>query len=76
MGHRAQRLLSFLNPPRVTVRYGPPRVLKRARGQDSQTVADALMCEIAAMLPPRYRGVYGAARDGGEDPRERENGPA
>jgi 1-acyl-sn-glycerol-3-phosphate acyltransferase len=51
---------SILRPPRVTVRFGPPRVLKRARGQDSQAVADELMREIAAMLPPRYRGHYGA----------------
>ena len=50
---------SFLNPPRVTVRFGPPRVLKRTRGQHAQDVADELMREIAAMLPPRYRGVYG-----------------
>jgi 1-acyl-sn-glycerol-3-phosphate acyltransferase len=53
------RPLSLLNPPRVVVRYGPPRVLKRQRGQDTQEVADALMHEIAAMLPARYRGVYG-----------------
>ena len=49
---------SFLNPPRVTICYGSPRVLKRARGQDVQEVADGLMREIAAMLPPGYRGVY------------------
>ena len=65
---------SILNPPRVTVRYGPPRVLKRARGQDAQAVADALMCEIAAMLPRSYRGVYGPARGVGTD-RARVNQP-
>lgn len=54
------RPLSILRPPHVTVRFGPPRILKRARGQDSQAVADELMREIAAMLPPRYRGHYGA----------------
>jgi 1-acyl-sn-glycerol-3-phosphate acyltransferase len=53
------RLWSVFNPPRVTVRYGPPRVLARGRGRDAAAVADALMREIAAMLPPRYRGVYG-----------------
>jgi 1-acyl-sn-glycerol-3-phosphate acyltransferase len=52
---------SVVAPPRVTLRYGPPRVLTRARGQDSQAVADALMREIAAMLPPRYRGAYAVA---------------
>ena len=55
---------SFLHPPRVVVRYGPPRVLKRARGQDARAAADALMREIAALLPPRYRGVYAAPLDG------------
>lgn len=51
---------SFFRPPRVTVRFGPPRVLprSRARGRGSQVVADELMQEIAAMLPPRYRGAY------------------
>jgi len=59
---------SIFNPPRVTLRYGAPRVLKRAKGQDSQAVADALMCEIAAMLPPRYRGVYGSGRPAAAGP--------
>jgi len=59
---------SMLAPPRVTVRYGPPRVLKRAKGQDSQAVMDALMREIAAMLPPRYRGAYSSLAEGRESP--------
>ena len=50
---------SVLRPARVTVRYGPPRVLKRGRGQDAHDVADALMREVVSLLPPRYRGVYG-----------------
>ena len=54
------RLWSIVNPPRVTVRFGRPRVLRRARGQDAQAFADEMMREIAAMLPPRYRGVYAA----------------
>ena len=66
---------SIFHRPRVTVRYGPPRVLRRAKGQDSQAVADALMCEIAAMLPLRYRGVYGATRGVGTDLREWVNQP-
>lgn len=49
---------SLPRPPRVTVRFGPPRVLKRVRGQDTRAVMDDLMFEIAAMLPPRYRGAY------------------
>ena len=54
-------LHSLLRPPRVTVRYGPPRVLARVRGQNGQELADALMREIAAMLPARYRGIYADA---------------
>jgi 1-acyl-sn-glycerol-3-phosphate acyltransferase len=49
---------SILWPPRVVVRYGPPRRLQRG-GRDAEAVMDDLMREIAAMLPPRYRGVYG-----------------
>jgi 1-acyl-sn-glycerol-3-phosphate acyltransferase len=49
---------SFLRRPRVVVRFGPPRAVKRARGQDSQAIADDLMREIASMLPEEYRGVY------------------
>lgn len=54
---------SILRPPRVTVRYGPPRVLSRGKGRNSQAVIDDLMREIAAMLPPSYRGVYGTEGD-------------
>lgn len=55
---------SIVNPPRVTVRYGPARVVRRATGQQSQEVADELMRAIAAMLPRRYRGVYASPVDG------------
>ena len=54
---------SVFSPPRVTVRYGQPRVIERRRGQDAQAVIDAFMGEIAALLPPRYRGVYAASLD-------------
>jgi 1-acyl-sn-glycerol-3-phosphate acyltransferase len=57
---------SILRPPRVTVRYGPPRVLKRVRGRDSQAAADDLMREVAALLPQRYRGVYAANTEAAE----------
>ncbi len=49
---------TFLTRPRVTVTFGPPRVLRR-HGRDSQAVIDELMCEIAAMLPECNRGMYG-----------------
>jgi 1-acyl-sn-glycerol-3-phosphate acyltransferase len=49
---------SILRPPRVTVRYGRPRIVRRVRGQGAQAAADELMAAIAAMLPERYRGVY------------------
>lgn len=57
-GTERVRLWSILARPRVTICFGPPRVLKRAKGQDSQAVMDELMREIAAMLPRRYRGAY------------------
>lgn len=53
---------SILNPPRVTVRYGPPRAVTRVRGRTSQAVADHLMREVAALLPPKYRGVYATTK--------------
>lgn len=62
---------SIVKPPRVTVRYGPPRVLTRIRGRDSQAVADELMREVAALLPARYRGVYATVTE----PDSRLSGP-
>ena len=48
----------------VHLRFGAPRVLDRAgvRGQGLQQLADSLMTDVAAMLPPAYRGYYAAAR--------------
>lgn len=57
-GTERVRWWSCLRRPRVVVRYGPPRVLRRERGQDSQQATDQLMCEIAGLLPSSYRGVY------------------
>ncbi|MCC7130591.1 MAG: hypothetical protein B6D39_03140 [Anaerolineae bacterium UTCFX2] len=46
----------------VTVRIGKPFLLDKAAGQDReaalQTATDEIMCRIAALLPPEYRGVY------------------
>src|SRR5215216_1844686 len=57
------RAWSVFDPPRVTVRYGPPRVLASVRGRGAQAAIDALMREIAGLLPPRYRGVYALGDD-------------
>jgi len=48
---------SIISPPRVTVRFGRPRTLARGPGR-AEAAMDELMREVAAMLPPRYRGVY------------------
>lgn len=48
--------------PTVTVRYGAPLHLTaegtRRTSTDVKRATDAIMGAIAAMLPPRYRGVY------------------
>lgn len=44
--------------PRITMRYGVPfTVAPAGRGED-QAIAEELGRRIAALLPPRYRGVY------------------
>lgn len=50
-------LCSFLNRPRVTVRYGAPRRVTRQPG-GADAAAEELMQAIASLLPPRYRGIY------------------
>jgi 1-acyl-sn-glycerol-3-phosphate acyltransferase len=47
----------------VHVRYGRPRMLRRAdvRGRGLQKLADSIMEDVAAMLPPAYRGYYAGA---------------
>ncbi|MHB8573935.1 MAG: lysophospholipid acyltransferase family protein [Dehalococcoidia bacterium] len=49
----------------VHVCFGPPRTLDRkaVRGTGLQSLADSLMTDVAAMLPPEYRGYYAAAVD-------------
>lgn len=51
------RFWSIFAPPRVVLRYGKPRTLTRNK-RPLQDIADEVMREVAAMLPPRYRGVY------------------
>jgi len=48
--------------PRVTVRYGKPFRLaqagKRRSRDDMERGVDEIMRQIAALLPPEYRGIY------------------
>ncbi len=48
--------------PRVRLRAGRPYTLpplpRRGREEALKTATDEVMCRIAALLPPRYRGVY------------------
>jgi 1-acyl-sn-glycerol-3-phosphate acyltransferase len=56
------RSLKRLRRPTVTVQVGEPFLLPHLSGeshrQDLQTCTDIIMCRIAALLPPEYRGVY------------------
>ena len=48
--------------PRVTVRYGKPFTFEQGAGKRSRDsmakAADTIMRQIAALLPPQYRGAY------------------
>ena len=35
-----------------------PKINRRTRDEDMQRNTDEMMCQIAALLPPSYRGVY------------------
>lgn len=49
--------------PRITVNIGKPFYLPQAASRltrpQRKALADTMMTEIAALLPPEYRGVYG-----------------
>lgn len=51
-----------LRRPRVSVRFGKPLRLPAVDPNDRMAAlrrnTDEIMCQIAAMLPPEYRGVY------------------
>jgi 1-acyl-sn-glycerol-3-phosphate acyltransferase len=51
-----------LRKPHITLRVGQPFTLPELKGQDReaalQQYTDEIMCRIAALLPPDYRGVY------------------
>lgn len=56
-----QQLLHFRRPT-ITVRFGKPFTLPKVPREDRENAlnrnTDEIMCRIAAMLPPEYRGVY------------------
>ncbi len=56
-----QKLLAF-RKPEITVRYGKPFKLppisRENRDEAMQQATTEVMCQIAALLPERYRGFY------------------
>lgn len=62
----AFRKLVRFQRPRLTVIFGDPvyvpRTDKHNRAEILQRSTDELMCRIAALLPPAYRGVYSGRR--------------
>jgi 1-acyl-sn-glycerol-3-phosphate acyltransferase len=59
----SERPLRLWPRPVVTVRIGRPITIERVPGQrpDYQAITDQIMAEIAALVPPAYRGVYAQA---------------
>jgi 1-acyl-sn-glycerol-3-phosphate acyltransferase len=59
----SERPLRLWPRPVITVRIGRPIDLRAADGQrlDHQQLVNRVMTEIAALLPPAYRGHYAAA---------------
>jgi 1-acyl-sn-glycerol-3-phosphate acyltransferase len=59
---RVARTWLRLHRPVVTVRIGPaftlPPLAPTNRSAQLHAQADVVMCHIAALLPPEYRGVY------------------
>ncbi len=53
----------------IHLRFGTPRSFNRrdVRDRGLQKIADVLMIDVAAMLPPQYRGYYEAAVAGCTD---------
>jgi 1-acyl-sn-glycerol-3-phosphate acyltransferase len=60
--YQSFRQLYHFHRPRITVRFGKPFRLppieRQNRNQALQCNTDEIMCQIAAMLPLSYRGVY------------------
>jgi 1-acyl-sn-glycerol-3-phosphate acyltransferase len=59
---KAMSKVITLKRPKISVRFGKPfrlpKVDRRNRDADLQRNTDEIMCQIAALLPPEYRGVY------------------
>lgn len=51
-----------LRRPRLTIRLGEPfylpKLQRSTRTQSLQDGTDEIMCRIAALLPPKYHGIY------------------
>lgn len=58
----AIRQLFSLRRPHIHIRFGKPFLLPKvkrvSRTEDLERNTDEIMCQIAVMLPPSYRGAY------------------
>ena len=58
----AIRQLFRLRRPQIRIQYGKsfllPKIKRASRTEDLEHNTDEIMCQIAAMLPPSYRGAY------------------
>jgi 1-acyl-sn-glycerol-3-phosphate acyltransferase len=58
----AASTLFRLRRPHIRIRFGKPFCLqpseRHSRGSSLERNTDEIMCRIAALLPPEYRGVY------------------
>lgn len=54
--------LKRLKRPHIEIKFGKPfnlpPVQRSTRAEDLQRNTDEIMCQLAALLPPAYRGVY------------------
>jgi 1-acyl-sn-glycerol-3-phosphate acyltransferase len=60
--HNGIRKVFMLKRPKIVIRFGKPFMLspvdRSNRDASLKRNTDEIMCRIAAMLPPSYRGVY------------------
>lgn len=59
---------AFFHHPKITVAFGrlltPPAANGKPTREQRNEFCDAIMYEIAALLPPKYRGVYDGDKTG------------